>query len=96
KTIAEVLTAQPDDSAAANAPARESQSEQVMAPIPAPPPPADQPPPPPKTISKGDTKDYVVAAFGQPERMVKLGAKEIYYYKDLKLMFLNGKVTDVQ
>ena len=96
KTIAEVLTGQPDDSAAANAPARESQSEQVMAPIPAPPPPPDQPPPPPKTISKGDTKDYVVAAFGQPEKMVKLGAKEIYYYKDLKVTFVNGKVTDVQ
>jgi len=96
KTIAEVLTAQPDDSAAANAPARESQSEQVMAPIPAPPPPADQPPPPPKTISKGNTRDQVVAVFGQPERMANLGAKEIYYYKDLKVTFVNGKVSDVQ
>jgi hypothetical protein len=38
----------------------------------------------------------VVAAFGQPEKMVKLGAKEIYYYKDLKVTFVNGKVTDVQ
>jgi hypothetical protein len=65
-------------------------------PIEAPPPPVDQPPPAPKTISKGDTKDQVVAAVGQPEKIVKLDAKEIYYYKDLKVTFLNGKVSDVQ
>jgi hypothetical protein len=100
-TIGQVFAIAPpiEGSTAAAAPASstsESNGEAHFQPIQPPPPPADQPPPPPKTISKGDTKDYVVAAFGQPERMVKLGAKEIYYYKDLKVTFVNGKVTDVQ
>ena len=82
--------------AAATAPTNESKGETQFQPIQPPPPPADAPPPPPKTVSKGDTKDQVVAAFGQPERMAELGAKEIYYYKDLKVTFVNGKVADVQ
>ena len=74
----------------------EPTGEVKFQPIQPPPPPADAPPPPPKTISKGNTKDQVIAAFGQPEKMANLGAKEIYYYKDLKVTFVNGKVTDVQ
>lgn len=54
------------------------------------------PPPPPKGIAKGDTKDQVEASFGQPQKTVTLGAKEIYYYPDMKVIFLNGKVSDVQ
>ena len=65
-------------------------------PIQPPPPPVDAPPPAPKTISKGDTRDQVIAAFGQPERVANLGAKEIYYYKDLEVTLVNGKVMDVQ
>lgn len=65
-------------------------------PPPPPPPPADAVAPPPVTISLGDTKDKVVTAFGQPERIVHLGAKEIDYYKDMKVTLVNGKVTDVQ
>jgi len=64
---------------------------------PPPPPPADAPATPPKSITIGQTKDQVVASFGQPERIVKLaGSKEIYSYKDLKVIFVGGKVTDVQ
>jgi len=63
---------------------------------PPPPPPADAPVAPPKSIAIGQTKDQVVASFGQPERIVKLGSKEIYSYKDLKVIFVGGKVTDVQ
>ena len=60
-------------------------------------PPATQPPPPsPASIQLGQTIDQVVAALGQPEKMVNLGAKQIYVYKDLKVTFLNGKVSDVQ
>ena len=65
-------------------------------PIPPPPPPADEPPAPPKTISLGQTKDQVVSSFGQPKKTAKIGTKEIYFYNDLKVTFLNGKVTDVQ
>jgi hypothetical protein len=65
-------------------------------PIAPPPPPADEPPAPPKSIDLGQTKDQVVANFGQPERTAKVGTKEIYFYKDLKVTFVGGKVTDVQ
>ena len=64
--------------------------------IPPPPPPADQPPPAPKTISVGQTPEQVIAALGQPEKIVKLAKKETYYYKDLKVIFMAGKVSDVQ
>jgi hypothetical protein len=33
---------------------------------------------------------------GKPEKKVSLGAKQIYYYKDMKVIFLNGGVPDVQ
>jgi hypothetical protein len=57
-----------------------------------------QAPPQPqtKTIALGQTIDEVVAMLGQPEKIAKVGAKEIYYYKDLKITFQSGKVSDVQ
>jgi hypothetical protein len=57
---------------------------------------AAAPPQPPATIHLGQTIDQVTASFGQPEKIVNLGAKQIYVYKDLKVTFVNGKVTDVQ
>jgi len=44
----------------------------------------------------GQTPDEVTAALGQPEKIVNLGAKQIYYYKDMKITFVKGKVSDVQ
>ena len=66
------------------------------APLAPPPAPADAPAGPPPTIELGQTKDQVQAAFGTPTRVVKLGTKEIEYFKDMKVTFVNGKVTDVQ
>ena len=71
------------------------------------PPPIEPPPPPPAdesaaaassppTVALGQTPDEVVAALGQPLRKAKLGTKEIYFYKDLKVSFVNGKVKDIQ
>ncbi len=54
------------------------------------------PPPEPQQIEKGQTPDQVKAAIGVPDKIVNLGAKQIYVYKDLKVTFLNGKVSDVQ
>jgi len=54
------------------------------------------PPPEPQQIEKGQTPDQVKAALGTPEKIVNLGPKQIYVYKDLKVTFLNGKVSDVQ
>jgi len=57
---------------------------------------AQQPPAEPASIEKGMTTDQVEAAMGQPEKKVNLGTKQIYYYKDMKVIFLSGKVSDVQ
>jgi len=50
----------------------------------------------PQSIEKGQTTDEVVAAIGQPDKKINLGAKQIYVYKDIKVTFMNGKVSDVQ
>lgn len=68
----------------------------AVAPIAPPPPPADAPPPAPKTIAIGQTKDMVVAILGQPQKVVNLGKKEIDVYPDLKVTFVDNKVSDVQ
>jgi len=69
------------------------QAPPPMAVIAPPPPPPDAPPP---TLSVGQTKDQVTAAFGQPVKAAKIGAKEIFYYKDMKVTFMNGKVSNVE
>lgn len=56
----------------------------------------EEPPPETPTIRIGQTIDEVVAALGKPDTIVDLGAKQIYKYKDLKVTFVNGKVSDVQ
>lgn len=50
----------------------------------------------PASIEKGMTPEDVEAAMGKPEKKVTLGTKQIYYYKDMKVIFINGKVSDVQ
>ena len=50
----------------------------------------------PQTIQMGMTTDQVQGALGQPSKVVNLGTKQIYVYKDLKVTFLNGHVVDVQ
>lgn len=52
--------------------------------------------PAPKSISLGQTMTEVENALGKPEKVVHLGPKTIYTYKDLKITFLDGKVSDVQ
>ena len=54
------------------------------------------PPPEPQQIEKGQTPDQVKNALGAPDKIVNLGTKQIYVYKDLKVTFVNGKVSDVQ
>jgi hypothetical protein len=50
----------------------------------------------PQTIEKGQTTDQVQSSLGKPDKIVNLGSKQIWVYKDLKVTFLNGKVSDVQ
>jgi len=56
----------------------------------------DQPAAEPVSIEKGMSVDDVEAAMGKPDKKATLGTKQIYYYKDMKVIFLNGKVSDVQ
>ena len=58
--------------------------------------PPPQPQAEPQTIEKGQTTDQVQSALGKPDKIVNLGSKQIYVYKDLKVTFVNGKVSDVQ
>ena len=49
-----------------------------------------------KTISLGQTPEQVEAILGKPDKIVNLGPKVTYIYKDMKVVFLDGKVADVQ
>lgn len=44
----------------------------------------------------GMTIAQVVAILGQPESVAEAGTKQIYSYKNSKVTFVDGKVTDVQ
>lgn len=50
----------------------------------------------PQTIQLGQSTDQVLAALDKPEKIVNLGPKQIFVYKDLKVTFMDGKVSDVQ
>jgi hypothetical protein len=63
--------------------------------------PAPPPPPPPAAapVSEdltGKTIDQVVQSKGQPKTVTRAGAKTIYLYPDMKIIFINGKVTDIE
>jgi hypothetical protein len=48
------------------------------------------------TVSLGMSIAQVEAALGRPLNTADVGVKRIYVYKDLKITFLNGRVSDVQ
>ncbi len=50
----------------------------------------------PESISLGQTPEEVTAVMGPPEKVIDLGAKQIYLYKNLKVTFKNGTVNDIQ
>jgi hypothetical protein len=50
----------------------------------------------PVRISLGQTIAEVEAAMGTPRQIVDLGSKKIYVYEDLKITFIDGRVSDVQ
>jgi len=51
----------------------------------------EQAQPDPQTIQLGQGTDEVQAALGKPEKIVNLGPKQLYVYKDLKITFVTGK-----
>jgi hypothetical protein len=86
KAIEEVITAEADTQEAAPAENVAPPAQQAAA----------QPAAAPKTIALGQTTGQVVEILGQPQKIVNLGAKQMYFYADMKVIFTNGKVTDVQ
>lgn len=51
---------------------------------------------PPPTVALGQTPDEVTAILGKPKSIVNLGAKQVYSFDNMKVIFLDGKVSDVQ
>lgn len=49
-----------------------------------------------KTVKLGTSTDEVKKSLGNPDKIVDLGAKQVYIYKDMKIVFTNSKVADVQ
>lgn len=49
-----------------------------------------------KSVDLGQTPTQVEAALGKPDKIVHLGSKMIYVYKDMKIVFVDEKVSDVQ
>ncbi len=106
--VGEVLTVEADDSAksddsgnqqqAAGGDANQQPAAAADAPAAAPAEAAAPAAPaaPPATVEIGQTTDQVTAILGQPEKILNLGTKTIYVYKDLKVTFVKGKVTDAQ
>jgi len=63
----------------------------------APMPPSPAPQVDPSTVSEGQTIDQVEAILGGKLVLkASVGNKKIYYYKDMKITFVKGKVSDVQ
>lgn len=69
-----------------------SDSAAPLAPLSPPPPPA----PAQDVDISGMTTDQVVQVKGQPKSITKVGPKTIYVYDGTKVIFTNGKVTDIQ
>jgi len=49
-----------------------------------------------KSVELGQTPEQVEAVLGRPDKIVNLGAKKVYVYKDMKIVFVDDKVSDVQ
>jgi hypothetical protein len=50
-----------------------------------------------KSVAPGMTKDQVAAILGKPDGLLaEAGTKQIYSYKNLKVTFVDGNVTDIQ
>ncbi len=53
-------------------------------------------PAPSVTVTLGQTTDQVTAILGKPIKTANLGPKVIYYYDGMKIVFKEGKVSDVE
>jgi hypothetical protein len=49
-----------------------------------------------KTVDIGMTAEQVKQALGNPDKIINLGPKTIFVYRDIKVIFADAKVADVQ
>jgi hypothetical protein len=79
-------------------PAQQPSAPRQAVAAPPPPPPAAPVAPagPPPTITIGETSTQVLQAMGMPQQMIDLGKKKTYVYKNMKVIFVDDKVSDVQ
>ena len=47
-------------------------------------------------MALGQTPEQVEAILGKPEKIVDLGQKKVYVHKDMRIVFVDSKVADVQ
>jgi hypothetical protein len=50
----------------------------------------------PKSVALGNTLDEVQSVMGQPDKIIDLGARVIHVYQDMKIIYVDGKVSDVE
>ncbi len=49
-----------------------------------------------KTVNQGQTFEEVTAVLGEPEKKVLLGSKTVFIYSDMKLVFRDGRLVDME
>jgi hypothetical protein len=49
-----------------------------------------------KTVKLGMSPEEVKQSLGNPDKIVDLGAKQVFIYRDIKVILIEGKVSDVQ
>ncbi|HET6421739.1 MAG TPA: hypothetical protein VFG19_16400 [Geobacteraceae bacterium] len=47
-----------------------------------------------RTVNLGQSQQEVTAILGEPEKKILLGKKAVFVYRDLKVVFIDGKVAD--
>ena len=75
KIIAEVVTVEPTDNSSGGTAQSQAATSPTPVSIATPPLPTNAPPIAPQTIALGQTKDQVVASFGQPQKIVNLAPR---------------------
>ncbi len=73
-----------------------SSQQQAVAPPPQVAPAPAAPAGPPPTITIGESSTQVLQAMGMPLQMIDLGKKKTFVYKNMKIIFVDDKVSDVQ
>jgi hypothetical protein len=48
------------------------------------------------TVRLGQSQQEVIAILGPPQKEIQLGSKAIFIYPNLKIIFIDGKVTDAE